>query len=1483
MTEQPQIDQGELQLADQTEEDNIDFAQMRKKDNTNYRNLCKSYSKMIDPPNLEKLAFFIIKKHGDRYEEEVSILHKWTQRFKFFQELNAKQSNIDMRIHEKCCTKIKYEKINKGQQVFMAGDIPEKFYIILSGSVNVLLQKSQEVLQTEIQKSQELYKKSSQKEQSNSIQARVSRLLKKRLVIKKIQDKQQLEIEKKLMPQLSIMDNENQQSTVDDNGSYKLNQSQILNTKDENRKTQNYLKINDQQMAESSPEKTSPLKKHNPIRMSHIFKESIIQGQSGNFLIDLLSKNSNDSSPSSNLRLQNKSPISKNQDMIQGTVKDLSKIQPSSVKNSSNNRSNSKQLDFSENVRQAGYLDQQMQSLKNDETQNSLEGEILEDMQDLEQEEKDLENDPIFKGLGQIKLSDLAEPSKFIQDGVLTHTYLLTLQTGQMFGELGLLMKKPRAATIIAKEDTEFAVLDAEDYIQILKAGEMKKFNRRINFFSSSLLQNCGREVVLKFSYNFEKQKFEKGQSIFSQLELPKFVYLIKKGTIQISKKVEVNEEIEDVFDYGYKNPQQELRKEIKHLKQKKQYIDIIINEYTTGQSFGEMEVMFGCPRTTSAICTSLSATVYALSIKNFLVLLHENKFLVKDFQKEISMKEEYQKNKIKLYLDSIKQQNETSKQLIQEREKVVIKNRKFNKFKQNPTLLDTVFKPSFIDQIQMDNAAQKRENSLEQENSNEFNNPNSPSPKKSPSNYYSPSIIEQQCYKNEKGNKQIDVSDELFENSAFSQFLQELIKIKKQKLQEFKQNKNKEEEDNVENAQIFTTMLYVEQIKKQMQNITHSANQIKPGVVKLKKIQHQEGIDLKDTLNLEMLIMGDQKLKQIAFSPINSSRSFQKDQKKDILNQTEDFIDEILSQNSYYLNQDMSQNNSNCYQKSDSSTKQAQSLRDQKYLIDNPNRCNTQKSLQPSPTNKLQNLDWQKFIEKYKQKLKNVTSIDKKPVSLKKVYSHAVSKKFFQETLLQKKQQQHERNYYLKDLQNSFENNFCTDNEKNLTSSKISRDSYFFSTLNTKENKQVLKKDNSGGDINLENSMICSIEYGNMVADQVTPLNKNDSLEVQNLQQSYFVEKKEQLQQNQQSLTPNKLPKIDNNISSSKLSNSDLDQIVVSQNQTKIFNEQNSPKQKLIDTIGKSPKAINNNFLLKNTLKRNSFENDVIKQKIKAAQQQQIQNQVQENKQIQEYYVNSQYIKQDSNNELIQTNKTNNKQINFSQLSVLKAPRKIPRNSYISQIDMSCQFLNNEESKPITTNASEDSQKFSKPINTFQILKILTKNPNNSYRSPTLNAENDNSKSKLKYNMSFQENIQKSRNNSQRNLIENKSLDKKTINVSLVNQNTLKIQNSLSRQYKEEYNQDSSLFASINPPSEQSNSDQIVFKEIKKSLSFTSKHNLFRSKPSKLYLIDRYSRDVRHETAQNYHKPLNSLIEFQIKKLKLQNQSQRTQESQPL
>ena len=37
-----------------------------------------------------------------------------------------------------------------------------------------------------------------------------------------------------------------------------------------------------------------------------------------------------------------------------------------------------------------------------------------------------------------------------------------------MFGELGLIMEKRRAATIVTKENTEFAILDKNDFNRIL-------------------------------------------------------------------------------------------------------------------------------------------------------------------------------------------------------------------------------------------------------------------------------------------------------------------------------------------------------------------------------------------------------------------------------------------------------------------------------------------------------------------------------------------------------------------------------------------------------------------------------------------------------------------------------------------------------------------------------------------------------------------------------------------------------------------------------------------------------------------------------------------------------------------------------------------------------------------------------------------------------------------------------------------------------
>ena len=103
----------------------------------------------------------------------------------------------------------------------------------------------------------------------------------------------------------------------------------------------------------------------------------------------------------------------------------------------------------------------------------------------------------------------------FIYYGIFKYTFLVTLREGEMFGDLGLLLRKPRAATIICREDTEFATLTADDYRKILKNAEIMKMNNQVDFFQKNLLQSCPRDTVVRLSYNFKKQKVYKDTIIY--------------------------------------------------------------------------------------------------------------------------------------------------------------------------------------------------------------------------------------------------------------------------------------------------------------------------------------------------------------------------------------------------------------------------------------------------------------------------------------------------------------------------------------------------------------------------------------------------------------------------------------------------------------------------------------------------------------------------------------------------------------------------------------------------------------------------------------------------------------------------------------------------------------------------------------------------------------------------------------------------------
>ena len=62
----------------------------------------------------------------------------------------------------------------------------------------------------------------------------------------------------------------------------------------------------------------------------------------------------------------------------------------------------------------------------------------------------------------------------------MNYQEIIVLPAGASFGELALISNKPRAATIRAKEDWHFAVLEKQDYQKVYGVIQEKILNRKI-------------------------------------------------------------------------------------------------------------------------------------------------------------------------------------------------------------------------------------------------------------------------------------------------------------------------------------------------------------------------------------------------------------------------------------------------------------------------------------------------------------------------------------------------------------------------------------------------------------------------------------------------------------------------------------------------------------------------------------------------------------------------------------------------------------------------------------------------------------------------------------------------------------------------------------------------------------------------------------------------------------------------------------------
>lgn len=159
----------------------------------------------------------------------------------------------------------------------------------------------------------------------------------------------------------------------------------------------------------------------------------------------------------------------------------------------------------------------------------------------------------------QFSLWDLQNSHKFFEEGAFKYDFASILFAGQSFGELGLLIKKPRNATILCRENCGFLYLEKQDFLE-METLNREKINRKIEFFSRFFFkEQANREYIAKKMYLFEKKRVFIGKPLFSETDSTNGCFLVAKGSV-ILRKREKNSKSRREVSFFLKNSQKFLK-----------------------------------------------------------------------------------------------------------------------------------------------------------------------------------------------------------------------------------------------------------------------------------------------------------------------------------------------------------------------------------------------------------------------------------------------------------------------------------------------------------------------------------------------------------------------------------------------------------------------------------------------------------------------------------------------------------------------------------------------------------------------------------------------------------------------------------------------------------------------------------------------------------------------------------------------------------
>jgi len=103
------------------------------------------------------------------------------------------------------------------------------------------------------------------------------------------------------------------------------------------------------------------------------------------------------------------------------------------------------------------------------------------------------------------------------------------------FGEQGLFEKTMRNATVICREDCEFALLERTFYKEAKKDEIARKLNANVNFLSEiPCFKGWSYKSIMELFNQSPLQEFKKGNIIYNEDDESEKMYIIKNGQFKV-------------------------------------------------------------------------------------------------------------------------------------------------------------------------------------------------------------------------------------------------------------------------------------------------------------------------------------------------------------------------------------------------------------------------------------------------------------------------------------------------------------------------------------------------------------------------------------------------------------------------------------------------------------------------------------------------------------------------------------------------------------------------------------------------------------------------------------------------------------------------------------------------------------------------------------------------------------------------------------